>query len=108
MKKMILSLGMAVVSLTFLPVQTFGVTPEKPEMTVPAPKTAGEEEAGVLISRLNEINLMDKTNLNFAEKKDLRNEVKAIEAKLKDIGGGVYISSAAALVIIVLLLILLL
>ncbi len=107
MKKIILSLVMAFLSLTILPVQSAGANPEKSVVSVPAPKPADEAEARVLISRLNEINLMDKTKLNSSEKKNLRKEVKSIKSKLSDISGGVYISGAAIIIIVVLLLLLL-
>jgi hypothetical protein len=107
MKKIILSLAMAFLSLIFIPVQTAGANAEKPAITVPAPKPTNETEARVLISRLNEIKSMDKTKLSSSEKKNLRKEVKSINSKLKDISGGVYISGAALIVIVVLLIILL-
>jgi hypothetical protein len=55
------------------------------------------------MTRLNEINAMDKSAMSFSEKKQLRKEVRAI----KSLNGGVYLS-AGAIIIIVLLLILLL
>jgi len=64
-------------------------------------------EAQVLLSRLDEIKSMDKSNLSSGEKKELRKEVRAIKGNLKTMGNdGVYIS-AGALIVIVLLLILL-
>ena len=107
MKKVFLSLVMAFLSITFLPVQSAEVKTEKPASSAPAPKPADEAEARILISRLNEINSMDKTKLNSSEKKNLRKEVKSIKSKLSDISGGVYISGAAIIVILIVLLILL-
>jgi hypothetical protein len=108
MKKIVFTLVMAFLSITILPVLSNGADPVKPDMTAPAPKAAEEAQADALILRLNEINSMDKSNLTSAEKKDLRKEVKLIEASLKQISGGVYISSAAILILIVVLLIILL
>lgn len=64
-------------------------------------------EIKVMLNRLDEINAMDKSSLNFAEKKALRKEVRAINSSLKSSGHGVYLS-VGAIIIIVLLLILLL
>ncbi|MFZ0282308.1 MAG: hypothetical protein WAL29_11690 [Bacteroidales bacterium] len=107
MKKVFLSLAMAFLSITFLPVQSAEVNKEKPAALAPAPKPADEAEARILISRLNEIDSMDKSKMNSSEKKNLRKEVKSIKSKLSDISGGIYISGAAIIVILVLLLILL-
>ncbi len=106
MKKIILSLALAILTLAFFPVASAGAISEKPPVTIPAPKPADEAEARVLISRLNEINSMDKRKLNSSEKRNLRKEVKSIRTRLKDISGGVYISGAALVVIIVILIIL--
>jgi hypothetical protein len=70
-------------------------------------KPSDEAEAKILQSRLNEINKMDKSGLKFAEKRMLRKEVRSINHRLSDIGGGVYISVGAAIIIILLLIILL-
>jgi hypothetical protein len=108
MKKIAISLLlMAILSLTFLPVQTADASSKKPEVTAPAPTPEEKAEAKVLISRLNEINSLDKSKLNSSEKKNLRKEVKSIKSRLKDISGGIYISGAALVVIIILLIVLL-
>ena len=65
------------------------------------------KEARELTTRLEEIKSIDKRQLNASERKELRQEVREIRQRLRDIGGGVYLS-AAALIIIILLLILLL
>ncbi len=70
------------------------------------PQTTESKEASALITRLNEINSMDKSNLSSSEKKQLRKETRQIKHSLKAISGGVYLS-AGALIIIVLLLVLL-
>jgi hypothetical protein len=64
-------------------------------------------EAKTLTMRLENIRAMDKSELNASERRELRREVREIKERLRDIGGGVYLS-AAALIIIILLLILLL
>jgi hypothetical protein len=67
-----------------------------------------EAKAEVLISRLNAIKAMDKSELSSSEKKQLRKEVRSIRGELNTMGGeGIYLS-VGAIIIIVLLLILLL
>jgi len=62
-------------------------------------------EAQRLINRLEEIKAMDKTNMPRNQKRALRAEVKATQKKLKDSGGGIYLSAGAVILIIVLLII---
>jgi hypothetical protein len=50
---------------------------------------------------------MNKSELKSAEKKSLRKEVKSINHRLREIGGGVYISVGALILIVILLVILL-
>ena len=80
--------------------------------TVEASKTTtiiGKEnkQAHILVSRLNEIQALDKSSLTFSEKKELRKEVRSIKSQLREIGGGVYLSVGAIIIIILLLIILL-
>lgn len=60
-----------------------------------------------LLARLDEIKLIDKSELSFAERRELRKEVRAIRSELRAISGGVYLS-ATAIIIILLILILIL
>ncbi|PTB97522.1 hypothetical protein C9994_02665 [Marivirga lumbricoides] len=64
-------------------------------------------EVKLLLTRLDEIRNMDKSDMSSSEKKELRKEVRSIKRELKATGGGIYLS-AGALIIIILLLILLL
>lgn len=73
----------ALLSLTFRPLQSRVATIEEPTLA-PAPKPAESAEAKALELWLNEINAMDKTKLNSAEKKNLRKEVKSINHKRRD------------------------
>jgi hypothetical protein len=108
MKKVILAVTLAFLSLTFVPVQTMGANiNNEPATTIPASKPAENAETKALMTRLNEINAMDKSKMNSTEKKKLRKEVKSIKSRMKDISGGVYISGAALIIIVVLLLVLL-
>jgi glutamate mutase epsilon subunit len=64
-------------------------------------------EVKALMSRLEEIKAMDKSNMTSTEKKELRKEVRSIKKSMSELSGGVYLS-VGAIIIIVLLLILLL
>ena len=61
-------------------------------------------EAKVLITRLKEIQKMDKSDMTRAEKKELRKEVRTIKTTLSTSYSGVYISVGAILIIILILL----
>ncbi len=104
MKKITLCLMATCLSLTFIPVQS---NAKAIASTTVVANSAESVQAEVLLSRLNTINAMDKSQLTFSEKKTLRTEVRSIRHQLKDIGGGVYISVGAIVLIIVLLIILL-
>jgi hypothetical protein len=106
MKKLAICLLMACLSFTLLPLQANGAS--KTERTsLPAPKPVESAEVKALELRLNEINSMDKTNMKSAEKKSMRKEVKTINHKLREIGGGVYLSAGAIILIVILLVVLL-
>lgn len=77
-----------------------GDTPAKPPIETTAESTK-------LLNRLEEINKMDKSELRFAEKRELRKEVRLIEKQLKRSNGGVFLSAGAIIVIVILLIILL-
>lgn len=106
MKKIALCLMVTGLLLAFHPYQSKAATTAAPS-TLVVPKSAESAEAKVLLQRLDEINTMDKANLKSSEKKNLRKEVRSINQRLRDIGGGVYLS-AGAIIIILLILILVL
>lgn len=93
-------------SLTFMPTQLKAGT-ETSTLSMVETNTVASKEASVLIARLDEINAMDKTALNSAEKQVLRKEVRSIKSQLSETGGGVYLSVGAILLIALLLIILL-
>ena len=93
-------------SLTFLPLQSNAATTAAPSSLVDS-KSAESAEAKTLVLRLNEINAMDKSKLKSSDKKNLRKEVSSIRHKLRDIGGGVYLSAGAIILIVILLIVLL-
>ena len=105
MKKMALSLLTLILSLTFVPSEI------KAETNVLAANrstsTTENAEAKVLLTRLEIIHNMDKSNMSASEKKNLRKEVKSIKKQLKAVGGGIYLSAGAVIIIILLLIILL-
>jgi hypothetical protein len=90
---MLLSLGL------FTPGQAAVKEKEPVPVEMPA-------EVRAMLDRLEEIKALDKSELERAEKKALRKEVRAIKTQLRTTGNGIYIS-AGALIIILLLIILL-
>ena len=90
--------------LTTIPIQAKAEL--KNPITATAPAKSPEVE--VLLSRLNEINAMDKSTMSKPEKKQLRKEVRSIKRNLNELsGGGVYVSVGAIIIILLLLIILL-
>ena len=63
--------------------------------------------ANTMISRLNEIQLMDIKSMSSSQKKDLRKEVREIKSELRKSGEGVYLSVGAIIIIILLIILLL-
>lgn len=106
MKRLTLYLMATIALLSFMPTISKAETENS---TIPTEKVEKVEsaEAKVLVSRLEEIKAMDKSNMSSSEKKALRKEVRSIKSNLADLNGGVYLS-VGAIIIIVLLLILLL
>jgi hypothetical protein len=106
MKKIIFCMMAAFLSFTFLPLQSSAVASE-PASSLVAEKPSESTEVKTLELRLTEINSMDKSVMKTAEKRELRKEVKSINHKLREIGGGVYISAGAIILILILLIVLL-
>ena len=107
MKKFSLYILTALLLLSIFPIQLKAVVEPNPvPMTATKPDESAEVKA--ILTRLDEINAMDKSLLKAPEKKELRKEVRAIKKEMKEMSSrGVYIS-VAGIIIIVLLLILLL
>lgn len=106
MKKVILSIMAAALSVTFSPSRA-AAAKEATAITVITAENADAAKANALLVRLNEIKEMDKTNLTATEKKGLRKEVRDIKQQLSHLNDGVYISAGAVIIILLLLLILL-
>lgn len=100
MKRTILCLVLTCLSLSFFPDELKA----KPDSLKPITDSS---EAKILIQRLQTINAMDKSNLSWKEKREIRKEVRSIDQRLRILGGGIYISVGLLLIIVVLLILLL-
>lgn len=104
MKKLLVSLMTVFLSLTFVP------TPMIASNTNPGTAVSAESteaiEKNALVVRLDEIKALDKSTLTKAEKKELRKEVRAIKAELRETSGGIYLSVVAVLIIVLLIVLL--
>ncbi|MBS1756639.1 MAG: hypothetical protein JSU03_05125 [Bacteroidetes bacterium] len=91
------------ISLT-LPAAAYNNTPAATPVETPA--AAARLEA--IKARLIEIRGMDKTSLTYTEKKDLKNEVKALKKEVREgHRRGVFLSVGAIIIIILLLILIL-
>ena len=106
MKKLAVCAMAILMLFAFSPVQLNAATEPAPLATA-APVAIARIESSQLIERLDEIKEMDRSSLNYSQKKELRKEVRSIKSELKQRGDGIYISVGAALIIIILLIILL-
>ena len=98
----------AIMLLTLVPT-TIKAESTPTAATAPASTPTPAETAAVnsMLSRLNEIQLMDIKSMNTAQKRELRKEVREIKSELKKAGEGVYLSVGAIIIIILLLILLL-
>lgn len=103
MKKLAVCIMAALMLFAFTPMQA-KPAPASAVATPIAVKTAETEE---ILLRLDEINEMDRSTLNFTEKMNLRKEVRTIKSELKEREGGIYLSVGAAIIILILLIVLL-
>jgi hypothetical protein len=96
-------------SVTFYPGQSSAATENQKGDNTSIEISNPDDQAKVKILelRLSEINAMDKSDLSWAERRELRKEVRSIKKQLNEFGNGVYISVGAAIIIILLLIILL-
>jgi hypothetical protein len=104
MKKLTLYAMILLVSMSSI--TTLSAT-EKDSIVATATTKEVPADVSKLLTRLDEINAMDKTALNRLQKKELRKEVRVIKSELKEKRHGVYISVGAFIIIILLLVILL-
>ncbi|MBI2281165.1 MAG: hypothetical protein HYU68_10815 [Bacteroidetes bacterium] len=94
------------ITVSILTVALLLINPVNLKAENTSPTIENSAESTTLLNRLDEINVMDKSELKFSEKRALRKEVKSIEKQLRS-GGGVYISVGAIIIILLLLIILL-
>lgn len=65
-----------------------------------------DTETDVLVERIEYIDEMDKSNLESAEKRELRKEVRSIQKELVQRGTYIYISGTALIIILILIILL--
>lgn len=106
MNKSILSTVVAFLLFFFSPAQAFSSTP-KDSTAAFSVKPLELVKSEALVARLHEIQAVNKSELNFSEKRQLRKETRSIKKELQQLNGGVYISAGAVILILVLLIILL-
>lgn len=106
MKKIALCFMTTCLSFTFYPSHLNASETKTTSSTINS-KSKESREAKILLLRLNEIDGMDKSNLNSSDKKSLRVEVRSIQNRIKLLDGGVFISVGAIILIVLLLIILL-
>lgn len=106
MKKLVLPIMTALLLLSFVPAPLSAALATTPS-SIPVNSPAASTPAEVLLNRLDEINTMDKSELNGVEKRALRKEVRGIKHELKQQNQGVYLSVGAIIIIVLLLLLLL-
>ena len=84
---------------------TAGVT----TTTIASPSDSASDSkiAAQIVSRVNEIQAMDKTNLSSSEKKALRKELTGLKKQAEGLDSKVYISVGAIIIIILLLILIL-
>ena len=109
MKRITVLLMTILLSMSIVPsYATLETTPTTSSTSTSATANSVAKAASqVLISRLDEIKAMDKTNMSSADKKVLRKEVKSIRKTLRYEHGGIYLSLGAIIIIVLLLIILL-
>ena len=105
MKRITLYLMTIIALLSFMPTPSMATTENS--TTTEKLEKIESAEAKTMMSRLEEIKAMDKSNMTSKEKRVLRKEVRSIKKSMAELNGGVYLS-VGAIIIIVLLLILLL
>ena len=109
MKKSKLFLLAICCSMAFFPMQIIAQTASAIDNSGITSASSDKQEAAanVLLTRLYEINSMDKSDLTSSDKKELRKEVRTIKSTLKEAGGGIYLSIGAIILILLLLIIIL-
>lgn len=96
----------AIMLVTLIPTT---IKAEAGTLTVPVSTPIPAENAAVnaMVTRLNEIKMMDIKSMNATQKKELRKEVRAIKSDMRKASEGVYLSVGAIIIIILLVILLL-
>ena len=79
-------------------------TPLRPKINPPAQP---EQRIAEIKTRMDEIKALDKSQLTQEERKELRQELKAIKNEAQRLSGGVYFAAGAILVLVIVLLLVL-
>lgn len=106
MKKLMLHIMTALFLLSFTPTQLSAVS-KTAATSIPISNPGQSAQVEALLTRLDEIKTIDKSELTGSEKKALRKEVRGIKHELKEQGQGVYLSVGALLIVVLLLILLL-
>jgi hypothetical protein len=107
MNKLIICSVFTLLLGAFLPQQASASTP-KDSTALYSSKPTELIKTEVLMERLQEIKALDKSDMRFAEKQQLRKETRSIKKELQQISnGGIYLSTGAVILIVLLLIILL-
>lgn len=106
MKHLVIASILLFLVLSIYPRFSYAESVKKSDKVLVVKTTSAEDAmANALITRLNQINAMDKSNLSSDQKHELRRQVKSIHNQLRYVHGGIYISGGALLIIIILLII---
>lgn len=90
-----------------MPVQSKALNAAAVITTVVNDTTGSAEVYSKLVTRLSEIESMDKSNLGPEEKRSLRNELKDMKKAADGLNSKVYLSVGAIIIIILLLILIL-
>lgn len=93
MKKIIICIA----TLMFL---TLATRPLKAETLLPSDSTQTIKFAKVLLTRMDEINSMDKADLSATELKKLKKELRGIKGNLKELDGGTYVPLGTLVIVL--------
>lgn len=106
MKKFTLCLSIAFLFSAYFSIESNAATSINSHSKA-AIKSYESDEANVMLARIEFIKAMDKSALNFTEKRQLRREVRTINNQLRDLDGGTFLS-VGSIILMSLLIILLL
>ncbi|MFC2111244.1 hypothetical protein ACFLQ5_02200 [Bacteroidota bacterium] len=106
MKKITFYLITACLLLMFYPQKTIAAPTSAATSFSVGSNPSDSAEVQALLLRLDEIKMMDKSNLKSPDKRNLRKEVRSIKDRLNELGDGVYISVGGIIIIVLLLIIL--